>query len=108
MAKDPKDPIEIFIETLLREANLDSLPEENKADYIERLKGEVERRIGIIAMQELDPKGKEEFRKMVEKEPKPSPGELQEFFKSRIENFDEKVKVGLEEFAREFITAAKG
>ncbi|MFA5359170.1 MAG: DUF5663 domain-containing protein [Patescibacteria group bacterium] len=102
-----QDPMEVFIQNLILAAGLDGMPDEYKADYIDKLRVQIDRRIGVIAMQELDSAGLDEFRQMMEREPKISNAALQQFFAGKIDNFPEKVQQGLQDFAAEFIAAAK-
>jgi hypothetical protein len=101
------EPIEVYLQNLLQAANLDSLPAEAKEDYLDQLKVQVDRRVGIIIMRELDEAGREELTAMMEKGAQPGSPALQDFLTSRIENFEEKIKAGLNEFAEEFVAAAQ-
>jgi len=102
-----QDPLDAFVQALLQATNMTSMPPEHKDKFVEEIRGHVDRRIGVIAMSELDKAGLEEFGELMEREPDVSQATIQEFFKGRIENFDQKVQAGLDEFAREFIAAAK-
>ncbi|MBI4433713.1 hypothetical protein HY632_02990 [Candidatus Uhrbacteria bacterium] len=101
------DPIDQYVAELLRAAGLDSLPEEARAGFLEKLRDQVQRRIGIIAVQHLDPKGIEEFQGLMMKTPPPAPDAVQEFFVARIPNFEQIMQEGLRQFADEFIAASK-
>ena len=103
----PTEAIDQFIDALLREANLDALPDDYKAQYRERLFDQIVNRIGIIAVENLDQKGAEEFGKLLESGIKPNSEEAQNFFEQKIPDFGEKIRQGMVDFGREFITAAK-
>jgi hypothetical protein len=98
------EPIDVFIEGILKEAKLDNLPAEYKEEYISKLTAQVERRIGIIAMKELDEEGLNEFAILAKS--KPSKEKVERFFTDKVPGFQEKVREGLKEFATEFITAS--
>jgi len=102
----PTEAIDQFIDTLLREAKLDALPDDYKAQYRERLYDQIVNRIGIIAMQNLDETGAAEFGDLMKSGVKPNSEEAQNFFVQKIPDFEEKIRQGMEEFARQFITAA--
>ena len=103
----PINPLEQFVDQILKQVKLESLPKDFKASYKEKLMAETQRRIGILAVQELDEKGLEKYRQLIEKDSNPSPQVIQDFFTSHIENFEEKMRKGLENFAREFIEASQ-
>ena len=102
----PTEAIDQFIDTLLREAKLDVLPDDYKEQYRERLYDQIVSRIGIIAMQNLDEKGAADFSQMLENGVKPGSKEAQDFFTERIPDFGEKIRLGMVEFAQQFIGAA--
>ncbi len=96
--------IERFVDDILREAGFVDIPESEKEQYRARLADAVEQRIGAIAMQELDAKGLEEFSAFLsEQGDQPDPGAVLAFFTRRDPDFLNKVRQGLEDFARQFI-----
>lgn len=100
------ESLDVYLEQLLKAANIAAMPEDYKKSYKERLAMEVERRIGIVVMNELDKKDLGEFEKLLEKDV--SPEEIQNFISSRVPNLVELVRKALDDFAAEFIAAAKG
>lgn len=100
-----QDPINGFIEKLLAEAKLDNLPEDYKQEYIKKMRQQIEKRIGVLAMMEMDQSALEEFSQLVKS--KPSAAEVNKFFLDKIPGFQEKVKAGLSDFALEFVQATK-
>lgn len=109
MAKVPSllvdKTLDVYLEQLLKAANIASMPEDYKRSYKERLGLEVNRRIGIKVMDELEKEDLQEFEKLLEKEP--GPEEIQKFIFTRVPNLEEVVKKALDDFASEFMTAAK-
>lgn len=102
----PQEPIDMYIDNLLKEANL-KLPDDYKTQYAERLKEQVNRRLGIVIMENLDDAGLAEFSQLMAQEPKPDILEIQKSFAARIPDFDQKIKTALAEFGKDFITATK-
>jgi len=67
----------------------------------------VQRQIGIVAMAAMDERTADEYEKMMEKEPMPSPEEVVNFLQNKIPNFQEVLTEALKQFADEYITGAK-
>ena len=101
----PQDPMKLFIDKLMAEAGLDNLPEDYRQEYENKLRQQVDHRIGLIAMGALDEQGMKDFEKLADS--RPDSQALKDFFAKKITNFGEKVRIGLAEFAQEFIDAAK-
>jgi len=101
----PQDPMKLFIDKLMAEAGLDNLPEDYRQEYENKLRQQVDQRIGLIAMGALDEQGMKDFEKLADS--RPDSQALKDFFAKKIPNFGEKVRIGLAEFAQEFIAAAK-
>ncbi len=97
----------VFIEKILTEAGLSDLPEEYKEQYIPKLEEQINRRIGIIIIDNLKGEDSEKFADMINVSPAPSASQLQEFFSDKIPDLEEKIRIGLSEFAAEFISNAK-
>ena len=96
-----------FIDQLLKSAGLDALPEEYKIEYVKKLQGSIDERVGIVAMRELDETGLEEFGALVNRESEPSSDEIQAFLLAKIPDFEQKVKAEMEKLASEFVEAVK-
>lgn len=100
-----QEPIDQFVENLLKQANL-NLPEEFKTQYAEKIKEQVNRRLGILIMENLDDAGMEEFSSLMSAEPKPDIMAIQQSFQSKIPDFEKKVQETLIEFAQDFVNAS--
>jgi len=95
--------IENFIQEMIKKAGIDNMPEEFKKEYVEKLGVEVQQRLGIMALKELDEKGIKEFEVLMSGDKEPTPQQLTDFFKAKIENFEDKLADTLKKFAEEFI-----
>lgn len=101
-----EDIIQNFVLDLLKQAGLDNMPEEFKKEYIEKLAIEAERRLGVMAMEELDAKGLEEFENFMSTHDAPKTEEFLEFFNNHIPDFTAKTSQTLQDFAQEFLSSA--
>ncbi|MFH1430615.1 MAG: hypothetical protein ABIG71_03785 [Candidatus Uhrbacteria bacterium] len=98
-----RDPIEHFAFELIRATNLDVLPLDAQVVVATQIRDQVQQRIGIIAVQNLDDDGLDAFNTLMERDPAPEPEELQEFFAERVSGFEEKLQAALLAFADEFM-----
>lgn len=101
-----QESMDLYIENLLQESNL-NLPEDFKAPYVEKVKEQLSRRIGIVIMENLDEEGVVEFSRLMDQEPSPDMNAIQAAFTARIPDLEEKIKEALIGFAADFISAAK-
>ncbi|MDO8425598.1 MAG: hypothetical protein Q7T01_03755 [bacterium] len=104
--QQPADPVGQYIATLLDAAKLDALPDGAREQMEIALRDQVQRRIGVLAVRELDADGLDAMRVFLERETPPEQKELEEFFASRIPDFAQKLERELDIFAQEFVTAA--
>jgi uncharacterized protein YdiU (UPF0061 family) len=100
-----KDLIAQFVENLIKQAGLDSVPENFRAEYTEKIAMEAQKRVGLIALKELDKEALDEFADLMKDQPDTK--EMNIFFAEHIPNLEDKVAVGLREFAEEFLTSAE-
>lgn len=101
-----EDIIQNFAMDLLKQAGLDNMPEEFKKEYIEKLAVEAERRLGVMAMEDLDAKGLEDFENFMSSHDAPKTEDFLEFFNSHIPDFTAKTSKTLQDFAQEFLASA--
>jgi uncharacterized protein YdiU (UPF0061 family) len=99
--------IENFIKEMIKKAGIDNMPEDFKKEYTEKLGVEVQQRLGIMALQELDENGLKEFETLMKGEEEPDPQKLLDFFQGKIPHFNEKYSQTLKQFAEEFISGAE-
>jgi len=102
-----QDPGTLFIEKMLEEAGLTDLPADYKQEYIAKLQEQLNRRIGIVIMQNLSDEDAEKFAQMIEQSPAPGIDQMQSYFAEKIPDLEGKIKEGLTQFAVEFINASK-
>ncbi len=101
-----QEPLNLFVENLLRESKL-NLPTDFKAQYIEKLKEQVNRRLGIALMENLDEAALTEFSELMSVEPQPDFRAVEKFYQEKIPNVEQKIQAALAEFATDFITASQ-
>ena len=97
-----ENPIKNFVDELVRQAEINLPPEEMNL-YKDKLIEQIERRLGLVSLNYLDEKGLTEYEKIMDKNP--ASEELQNFFSSHIENYQEKMAKTLEEFSREYFAS---
>ena len=102
-----EDVIQRFIQDMIKNAGIDNMPDDFKKTYSEKLAVEAQRRLGIMAIAELDEQGAKDFEEFIAKNQSPEPQKTLEFFNSRISNFETKVQETLTKFAEEFISGAE-
>lgn len=101
-----QEPIDLFVDKLITESGL-NLPPDYREQYVERLKEQINNRLGAVIIENLDQAGMEEFTQLMQQQPQPDINTIQSMFSSRIPNFDEKIREAMIGFAQEFIAAAK-
>ncbi|PWB38995.1 MAG: hypothetical protein C3F02_01135 [Parcubacteria group bacterium] len=101
-----EDVIATYVAELLTKAGIDALPEEFKKDYLQKLRAEVEQRLGIMALGELDEDGLKKFEQIMRENETPDQKMLLEFFNKEIPDFEAKVKKTLAQFSEEFLSSA--
>ncbi|MCD6233021.1 hypothetical protein J7J81_01395 [bacterium] len=99
-----KNPITVFVDKLVKKAGI-VLPEEELFFYKKRLSEQLQRRLGLISLDNLDKKGMADYVKMVEK--KPTEKQMENFFVKHIPNYREIITKALDEFAEDFLKAVK-
>ncbi|MCF7906912.1 DUF5663 domain-containing protein [Patescibacteria group bacterium] len=101
---EEKNPTEAFADSLIQQANI-TLPEEELEVYRNKLMQQIEKRLGLISLDALDDKGLEDYEKLLGENPDPNDPQVRDFFSSRIENYEEKIKEALDNFKAEFLSA---
>ena len=98
------DIIAVFVSELLKKAGLADVPKNFYDEYSEKIGVEVQKRLGIIAMNELKPEAAEKFGELMARDA--DPDELAEFFQNNIPNYEQKVTDALRDFADDFLASA--
>jgi hypothetical protein len=98
--------IQGFIERLIKEAGLDKMPENFLREFTARLTLEAQKRIGVMAVAELNADKVEELNRIIGDGKKDKAKEINDFLAGSIPDFDQKLKTWLREFAEEVIKKA--
>ena len=98
------DIITAFVSELLKKAGLESVPKNFYDEYAAKIGMEVQKRLGIIAMNELPPDAVDKFGEMVARDAKPD--ELAKFFQENIPDYEVKITEALKDFADDFLASA--
>lgn len=99
-----QQPLSAFVDALLVKAGMITLPDDFRQQYVQRLVSQIEERIGLKALAELDEEELAEFERMMQP-PKP-PAEVLAFFRQHIRDFPVKMQAVLDEFSQEFLQHA--
>lgn len=91
-----------FIEDLLVKAGMTQLPADFREKYIAKLVAQLEERVGLRALQELDEEQLADFEHLVAE--KNDPVEVFAFFQRHVRDFPAKMAIVMREFATEFLT----
>ncbi len=86
--------------TLMEELGLTDLPQDKQEELIIKMTEVLLRRIFLETMEKLDDSGKNEYQKLVEGE-NATPEKMEEFLKSKINNYDQLVQKVVDEFKEE-------
>ena len=105
--KKMTDTIQQFVAGVIERAGINNMPDDFKKEYVEKLSIEAQKRIGMMALEELDEKGVKTFEQFVGDNKSPKPEEVLDFFNNHIPDFTEKVKNTLQVFADEFVKGAE-
>lgn len=79
-----QNPDAIFIEKLLEESGLTGLPTEYKERYTAELQNQLDERIAVIIMQNLNDDDAKRFADMLETSPAPTIEQMQDYFSKKF------------------------
>lgn len=99
------DALESLAENIISLAKLDDLPEGDKKYLKDNLLLQLNRRLGLIIVENLDEESMKKYAQLVEDSPIPNSEKLQEFLEGHLPNYKEKIKEGLEEFANDIVSS---
>jgi len=103
--KNPtENPMRTYVDALALEAEV-VLPEDEMEEYKTKVEELFTRRLGVELLNELDEKGLADYDKLTSEGG--SKEEVETFFSSRIENYEEKVKKILEDFRKDYLVSFK-
>lgn len=100
------DNIQKLVDEIMKAGNLGGLPEAEEMAFRQSMEEQITRRLGLIIMQNLDEKGVEEYTKIMESEPIPSPETMKKFLEQHLPDYEEKIKQGMDIFLKEVLAAA--
>lgn len=86
--------------TLMEELGLSELPQEKQEQLLIKMTEVLLKRIFLETIEKLDDQGKEEYQKLVESGTA-TPEQMEEFLKSRINDYEGLVKKVVDEFKEE-------
>jgi len=86
--------------TLMEELGLSDLPQDKQEQLLIKMTEVLLKRIFLETMEKLDDQGKEEYQKMVESGTA-TPEQMEEFLKSRVNDYEGLVKKVVDEFKEE-------
>ncbi|HBI34416.1 MAG TPA: hypothetical protein DEA43_01300 [Candidatus Moranbacteria bacterium] len=90
---------------LIKDLGIDTLSQDKQNELIIKMTEVLLKRIFLETMDKLGEEGREEYEKMSQGEV--SPSQVEEFFKERINDYDEMVQGIIEEFRGEMMQANK-
>lgn len=90
-----------FVDELLKKSGLDNVPDKFQKEYSEKIGMEVQKRLGVIVMQELTPDAIDKLGIMIADEA--NPDLLDDFFKNNISDYKIKTEKVFTEFSDEFL-----
>ena len=100
------EQINTFLDEMLLQANLSNLPDTFKDEYKDRLFAEIQKRIGIMALNNLSEKDAEEFSNLVVKT-QTTQDDVMNFLRQRVTDLQEKITEVLIQFQNEFVKGAQ-
>ncbi|MFA6475490.1 MAG: hypothetical protein WCV88_04830 [Patescibacteria group bacterium] len=102
------DPVNEFVLNLMKEAKLDTLPDDFKQSLQDQLMVQAYRRIGVVIMEELNDEQAGQFTELVANPDKIDQTAVNDFLtKNTTEKFADKIKTALTDLAVEFLKSQK-
>lgn len=98
------DPIRAYVEALLAKAGFAHAPAAERAETVETLTAEAQRRVGLELMQAIDPHSLQAFRQLAAEDA--TEEELTAFFDVRVPDAEARVRRALEAFGQECLERA--
>ncbi len=87
-------------QTIIKQLGLEDLPAEDQISLINQMTEAVLKRITISILEKLSEEEQDDFNKLADQE---DPEKMEEFLKSKVENYEQMV----EQIAKDFITEMK-
>lgn len=102
-SKENLNEISQIVEKMVDELGFRNLPEEELEDFRSNMELQINKRLGIIILENLNDEGMDEYEKVMSEQPLPDPEKIQALTKKYIPDLEEKVKVGMEQFFKEIV-----
>lgn len=94
-----------FIEDMITRAGMTNLPDEFRRKYVEQLAVQLQERVGLRALRELDEEQLANFEALVKD--KGNAAQVFEFFQNHVRDFPQKMAAVMQEFSDEFVEHSK-
>lgn len=94
-----------FIDDLLKQAYLDKLPEKFKDEYKDRILMEIQKRIGIMALNSLSNQDVDAFNAILKKTDV-NIDDIMQFLKEKVPDMQNKINQVTDQFQQEFLKSA--
>ena len=101
------DPVKDFVSNLLKEAKLDTLPEDLRTNIENQLLVQTYKRIGTVIMNELNNEQAAEYAKLIENPQQVNEQAVNEFLTKHTQKMDQKIQAALVDLAATFLTNLK-
>ncbi|MDO8582147.1 MAG: hypothetical protein Q7S16_04725 [bacterium] len=100
------DVLRAFVRQVMKDAGLANADGSYDESYVDRLREQLEKRIGLMVMQELKPAALDAYAKIIYEE-KPTPERLATFLQENIVDFQIKQRDVFDQFAKGVIESSK-
>jgi hypothetical protein len=97
------EPLENLVEQIIRRVGLDDLPEGDKKYFKENLTLQLNRRLGLIIVENLNDEGRLEYAKLLDEQAIPEPKKMQDLLIKYLPDYQVKIKDGLDEFVGQIV-----
>lgn len=101
------DPVNEFVAGLLKEAKLDTLPDDLRHSIEDQLVVQTYKRVGQVIMTELNTDQAAEFAELISDPEKMSEDTINRFLTAHTTNMDQKLKEALSDLGAEFLANLK-
>lgn len=103
----PAEPIDQFVDNLIKQAGINNLPEDYLVVYKEKVKEQINRRLALMLMENVNDKSAKEISDLFADPENLDLSQAQEIFSKHVSELEEKVAAEMLAFAEDFVKAAK-
>ena len=97
------DPLVEIVEEIIKTSGFNDLPLGDRNYFKEHLTLQLNRRLGLIIAENLKEDGLEEYNKLLSDGLIPDPSKLQNILEKNLPDYQEKIKLGLDEFVKQIL-----